>query len=149
MHPVEFMVRWPGTHRALAPEFSRSRGPAYCSTSWATLLYVTLRVCLSKYPLQNTRQVSVPIPEKRESTWHILHIAVLFEFSLRPPQLRIERDFSGLTKKVKKPSKIPISRNSAKTPDNNGNPLSKKVLASANFSCGGVRSRTTLCAAAR
>jgi hypothetical protein len=65
------------------------------------------------------------MPKKRESTWHILHIPLLFEFSIWLSRLRIERDFRDLTKKMKDRSKIPINRNSAKTSNEGCDPLSK------------------------
>jgi len=50
---------------------------------------------------------------------------MLFEFSFCLSRLRIERDFSDLTKKMKERSKIPINRNSAKTSIHGCEPLGK------------------------
>jgi len=82
MYPVELMVRWSGTHRSLAPDISQTAWPIEL-LDFLGQRYSTSRsgLGLSKYPLENTRQVSVWIAEKRESPWHILHISLLFEFS--------------------------------------------------------------------
>jgi hypothetical protein len=64
MYPVELMVRWSGTHRSLAPDISQTAWPIEL-LDFLGQRYSTSRSGLgfSKYPLENTRQVSDTISE--------------------------------------------------------------------------------------
>ena len=114
MFPVELVVRWSRTHRTLALIISGiarlSNGSIYLgnvrSTSHSGLT-------LSKYPPENTRQVSVFDIRQHDRTGHNSHISFLFEFfSFRLPQLKIELDFNCLATSVgggRKTFKVPTA----------------------------------------
>ena len=107
MYPVEFVVRRSGTHRTHAPDFPDS---AACRT--ALFLRVNVRstshsgLCLSKYPSENTRQVSVfDIRITPGSLAQFVHFILVRVFNFAASQLKIEFDFSNLATKAQAPPK--------------------------------------------
>ena len=90
MYPVELVVRWSGTHCSLAPDTRLAPDTPQIPRPIELVDFleqrkacVALWACLSKYPVQNTRQASVFAP-LGERIWHILYISFLFEFFILP-----------------------------------------------------------------